>query len=68
MSTFFILIPILLYVGIIAAFVYVLYHIVDRWVDKSLTVRREQNALLAKLIDNLEDRSSKSGDDPASTL
>jgi len=44
----------LLYIGFIVAFVYVIYQMVDTWVEKSLSVRREQNALLAKLIDNLE--------------
>ncbi|MGK6353413.1 hypothetical protein [Parapedobacter sp. DT-150] len=59
MNSFFIFIPILLYVGIIVAFVYAIYRMVDGWVEKSVSVRREQNALLAKLINNLE---KKDGD------
>lgn len=45
---------ILLYLGVIALIIYVFYRIIDGWVNRSLDVRREQNALLSRLIDVLE--------------
>jgi len=42
--------------GLTALALYVVYRMVDRWVDKSIEVRREQNALLAKLIETIEER------------
>ena len=40
--------------GLTAVVLYVVYRMVDRWVDKSVEARKEQNALLAKLIEKLE--------------
>lgn len=40
--------------GLLAAFLYVVYRMVDRWVDRSVEVRRGQNALLAKLAETLD--------------
>lgn len=68
MNSFFIFVPILLYIGIIAAFIYAIYRMVDGWVDKSLTVRREQNSLLAKLIETLDKKGNKSDTDQNNTL
>lgn len=60
MSTFLVFVPIILYIGIPAAFLYVVYGMVNRWVNKSLNVRQEQNALLAKLIETLDKKASPS--------
>lgn len=43
-----------LYLGAIALVIYVFYRIINGWINRSINVRREQNALLAKLIDVLE--------------
>uniref|UniRef100_F4C9U4 DUF4083 domain-containing protein n=1 Tax=Sphingobacterium sp. (strain 21) TaxID=743722 RepID=F4C9U4_SPHS2 len=45
---------ILVYAATIIFAIYILYCIIDRWVNRSINVRREQNELLAKLIDVLE--------------
>jgi len=45
---------IFMYLGVIALIIYVFYRIIDGWINRSLNVRREQNALIAKLIDVLE--------------
>jgi hypothetical protein len=58
MNIFFVFIPILFYAAICAAFIYVVYRMVDGWVNKSLSVRQEQNELLAKLIDTLNTNKS----------
>ena len=63
MSSIIVLITLLLYIAIPVAFLYVVYRMVDIWVDKSLTVRREQNMLLAKLIDGLEKKDNESDTD-----
>ncbi len=39
--------------GVAAAALYVVYRMVDHWVNKSVQVRKEQNALLAKLAETL---------------
>lgn len=52
----------LFYIGTLAAVIYVAYRMVDGWVEKSVSVRREQNALLGRLIDTLE----RKGDSPES--
>lgn len=41
--------------GLTVLFLYVVYRMVDRWVDKSVEARKEQNALLARLIEKLEE-------------
>jgi len=38
-----------------ALVLYIIYRLVDRWVNRSIEVRREQNALLAKLIAKLDE-------------
>jgi len=48
------LLIILLYLGIIALVIYIFYRMIDGWINRSLEVRREQNALLSRLIDVLE--------------
>jgi len=68
MGLFYIIVPFLLYVGIIAVFIYVVYRMVDRWVDKILTVRREQNALLARLVDHLNIQNNNPNNDQNDTL
>ncbi|MGK9121115.1 hypothetical protein [Olivibacter jilunii] len=45
---------ILMYAATIVFAIYILYCIIDRWVNRSINVRREQNELIAKLIDVLE--------------
>lgn len=42
--------------GLTVLLLYVVYRMVDRWVDKSVETRKEQNALLAKLLEKLEER------------
>ncbi len=44
--------------GLTVLLLYVVYRMVDRWVDKSVETRKEQNALLAKLLEKLEERKS----------
>ncbi len=46
--------PLVLYLGFTAILLNVIYKIVDRWVERMVNIRREQNDLLAKLINNLE--------------
>lgn len=58
MNIFFVFIPVLFYVAVCTAFIYVVYRMVDGWVNKSLSVRQEQNELLAKLIDTLNTNKS----------
>lgn len=41
-----------------ALVLYIIYRLVDRWVNRSIEVRREQNALLAKLIAKLDERKT----------
>ncbi|MEC3880086.1 hypothetical protein [Parapedobacter sp. 10938] len=41
--------------GLTALVLYIAYRLVDRWVNRSIEVRREQNALLAKLLEKLEE-------------
>lgn len=43
-----------MYLGVIALIIYTFYRIINGWINRSLNVRREQNALIAKLIDVLE--------------
>uniref|UniRef100_F4C8W3 Uncharacterized protein n=1 Tax=Sphingobacterium sp. (strain 21) TaxID=743722 RepID=F4C8W3_SPHS2 len=45
---------IFMYLDIIALIIYIFYRIIDGWISLSLNVRREQNELLAKLIEVLE--------------
>ncbi len=40
-------------IGLLAAFLYVAYRMIDGWVNKSIHVRKAQNALLAKLAETL---------------
>lgn len=63
MGSLFFFIPVLLYIGLLAGFVYAVYRMVDGWVNKSIEVRREQNALLSKLIDAMERKGGNA--DPA---
>ena len=42
--------------GVTAIVLYIVYRMVDQWVNKSIETRKEQNALLAKLIEKLEER------------
>jgi len=60
MSSFFFFVPI---IGIPAAFLYVVYRVVDLWVKESLAIRREQNTPLAKLIEALDEKNNKSDAD-----
>jgi|GEM_PF-1873231 hypothetical protein len=60
MGTFLIFIPILLYIGIPAVFLYVVYRVVNGWVERSTAIRREQNQLLAKLIETVDRKSNGS--------
>ncbi|GGH00586.1 hypothetical protein GCM10007415_40670 [Parapedobacter pyrenivorans] len=46
-----IFLPSVLFLSLIGLFIYVVYRMVDRWVDKSVAARHEQNVLLAKLIE-----------------
>lgn len=46
----------IIYLGFTALIFFVIYKMVDNWVNKSLTVRREQNALLKELVDVLKER------------
>ncbi|WP_134091135.1 hypothetical protein [Olivibacter sp. XZL3] len=48
-----------IYLGVIALIIYIFYRIIDGWINRSLNVRREQNALLAKLIGVLEKEKPK---------
>ncbi|MCL4640502.1 MAG: hypothetical protein M5Z89_16010 [Olivibacter sp.] len=43
-----------IYLGAIALVIYILYRIINGWINRSLNVRREQNELLANLISALE--------------
>lgn len=40
-------------IGLAVLLLYVVYRMVDRWVGKSINVRNEQNALLARLIEKV---------------
>ncbi|RQP15591.1 MAG: hypothetical protein EAS52_14665 [Parapedobacter sp.] len=60
MGTFLIFIPILLYIGIPAVFLYVVYRVVNGWVERTTAIRREQNQLLAKLIETVDRKSNGS--------
>ena len=60
MGTFLIFIPMLLYIGIPAVFLYVVYRVVNGWVERSTAIRREQNELLAKLIETVDRKSNGS--------
>jgi len=60
MGTFLIFIPMLLYIGIPAVFLYVVYRVVNGWVERSTAIRREQNQLLAKLIETVDRKSNGS--------
>ncbi len=53
--------PLVLFLGFTATLLYVIYKLVDRWVDRMVNVRREQNALLAKLLDNMEKKNVSEG-------
>ncbi len=46
-------IPLVLTIGIFAGIIYVIYRMVDGWVNKSLSVREEQNRLLLRLIETI---------------
>jgi membrane-anchored glycerophosphoryl diester phosphodiesterase (GDPDase) len=46
-----IFLPSILLLSLIGLFIYLVYRMVDRWVDKSVSARREQNMLLARLIE-----------------
>ena len=46
----------IIYLGFIALIFFAIYKMVDNWVNKSLTVRREQNSLLKELVDVLKER------------
>lgn len=46
-----IFLPSILLLSLAGLFIYLVYRMVDRWVDKSVSARREQNVLLAKLIE-----------------
>lgn len=46
----------IIYLGFIALILFAIYKMVDNWVNKSLTVRREQNSLLKELVDMLKER------------
>ncbi|MGK9121085.1 hypothetical protein [Olivibacter jilunii] len=48
-----------IYLGVIALVIYILYRIINGWINRSLNVRREQNELLAKLINVLEKEKSR---------
>jgi len=60
MSTFLIFLSMLLYIGIPAVFLYVVYRVVNGWVERSTALRHEQNQLLAKLIETLDRKSNRS--------
>lgn len=60
MGTFLIFIPMLLYIVIPAVFLYVVYRVVNGWVERSTAIRREQNQLLAKLIETVDRKSNRS--------
>lgn len=45
-------------IGLTALVLYVVYRMVDRWVDKSVEARKEQNALLTKLIETIDKRNA----------
>ncbi len=65
MGLIYVILPVLIYIGVLAGFVYAIYRMVDAWVEKSVSVRREQNALLGRLIEKLD---RKGGDtDPDNT-
>lgn len=51
---FLVLFSLIVPIGITVVVFFIVYRMVDRWVNKSLTVRKEQNALLARLIDTLD--------------
>ena len=44
-------------IGIAVLLLYVVYRTVDGWVNKSIKARREHNALLARLINTLDNRN-----------
>lgn len=46
-----IFLPSILLLSLVGLFIYLVYRMVDRWVDKSVSARREQNMLLARLIE-----------------
>lgn len=46
-----IFLPSVFLLSLFALVIYLVYRMVDRWVDKSVSARREQNVLLAKLIE-----------------
>ncbi len=51
---FLVLFSLIVPIGITVVVFFIVYRMVDRWVNKSLTVRQEQNALLARLIETLD--------------
>lgn len=46
----------LMYLFFVALIIFVLYRIVDGWVNKSLSVRKEQNDLLRELVEVIRER------------
>ena len=50
----------IIYLGFTALIFFEIYKMVDNWLNKSLTVRREQNFLLKELVDVLKERKENS--------
>lgn len=48
----------LIYLAVILAFIYLIYRIIDRWVTKSIDVRKEQNELLREWINILKNNKN----------
>lgn len=46
----------LMYLSFVALVIFVLYKIVDGWVNNSLSVRKEQNALLKELVEAIKEK------------
>ncbi len=60
MGTFLIFLSMLLYIGIPVVFLYVVYRVVNGWVERSTAIRSEQNQFLAKLIETVDRKSNGS--------
>jgi len=52
----FMLLPIVIYLLVLVGLIFLVYFLIDRWVTKSLDLKKEHNELLRKIIEKMENK------------